>query len=49
MTMRLFCVIGIGLSGLVSLFAPHYQVTAEVVSSGFMILALAGTRLIQED
>lgn len=48
MTLRLACIIGIILSGLLCLVAPHYHLTAEILALGFLIAGLVATVIVDE-
>ncbi|MCP1216038.1 hypothetical protein NKW53_08180 [Acetobacter orientalis] len=48
MTLRLACLIGIALAGVLRFVAPHYHLTAEIVGVGFLITALVATVILDE-
>ncbi|MFT9458559.1 MAG: hypothetical protein ABF611_03260 [Acetobacter orientalis] len=48
MTLRLACLVGIALAGVLRFVAPHYHLTAEIVGTGFLITALVATVILDE-
>ncbi|MFT8597644.1 hypothetical protein [Acetobacter orientalis] len=48
MTLRLACLVGIALAGVLRFVAPHYHLTAEIVGVGFLITALVATVILDE-
>ncbi|MCP1221573.1 hypothetical protein NKW45_06900 [Acetobacter orientalis] len=48
MTLRLACLIGIALAGVLRFVAPHYHLTAEIVGAGFLMTALVATVILDE-
>lgn len=48
MTLRLACVIGIVLAGLLRVCAPHYHLTAEIIAGLLLLFALVATVVIDE-
>ena len=48
MTLRLACVLGIAIVGVLRFIAPHYHLTAEILGVGFLITALLATVILDE-
>lgn len=48
MTLRLACILGIAVAGVVRFVAPHYHLTAEILGVGFLITALLATLILDE-
>ncbi|MCP1194645.1 hypothetical protein NKW84_02065 [Acetobacter senegalensis] len=48
LTLRLACLIGIGICTLLAFFAPHYHLTAEIVGGGMLLTALIATVILDE-
>ncbi|GAN62871.1 hypothetical protein [Acetobacter indonesiensis] len=48
MTLRLACLIGIGVCALLDLIAPHYHLTAELIGGGLLVIAVVATLIMDE-
>ncbi|GAL97295.1 hypothetical protein AA0312_2540 [Acetobacter tropicalis NRIC 0312] len=48
LTLRLVCLIGIGVCTLLAFYAPHYHLTAEIVGGGMLLIALVATVILDE-